>query len=420
VPTVELLSIPAKETGNEGFAKQHPISFIGGSIRRAEAGRGFRLGGARTRANWEKLPEVTPWANTVIADIEAERRESITVDAKAVSMVDTGELVVNGATYGLEEPALLGLVSRLGYGGSEYLAKCPATLRAHNVNTWRTHLPKDKTIVLRTRASDTGRNVWATVGNRYTEVDVDVVTRAILDAAGSAGYRVDSTYDGARFQANLLAHTTVEPKNMVKGETFRAGIRVRTSDDGSGSVRISSIVFQALCTNLAIVSKSESRKASVWHVGDATELVRQIREALAAAVLDVAPYVERWNVAADEDVVARTAADGTKLPATEGDTLRGYFTALVKTNAVKAPGSKSLAVDGLLAAHALDDSSAVQTHKISRASIVNAITRWAQTLEDPWAQDQVERDAGILLASLRPIPWTEPELVKVKANGAAL
>jgi hypothetical protein len=65
------------------------------------------------------------------------------------------------------------------------------------------------------------------------------------------------------------------------------------------------------------------------------------------------------------------------------------------------------------------DNSSAKTQGLTRASLVNALTRYAHTIQidDPWAEDEIQRDAGRLLFKRdEPVPYVSlDEVVETTA-----
>jgi hypothetical protein len=83
----------------------------------------------------------------------------------------------------------------------------------------------------------------------------------------------------------------------------------------------------------------------------------------------------------------------------------GVFRGLLDRELVKIPGRTEDIVQGLALCMAEDVSSAT-VHGLTRASVVNALTRYAHTVVgDPWTADSISRDAGKLLLSTKALPF---------------
>jgi hypothetical protein len=101
-------------------------------------------------------------------------------------------------------------------------------------------------------------------------------------------------------------------------------------------------------------------------------------------------------------------------PFSETELLTGIFQGIGKSGAVSINRNDW---PGLLAAHTKDQSGAVEVAPVTRASVINAITRHAHETvgrTDPLRQMELEREAGALLVSARgnanpqPLPFWPP------------
>jgi len=385
-----------------GFAPKRPIYARGTMVRLDGVERGQTL-----RREYEALPAGRDAMASLWRGIKSEEREDLTLDVASLRMREDGTMQADGAPLVLTRGAFPRLLSRVGLGcAAEYLSMIAPDLRAVNVNRW---LDGDRVtggkLKLRTRKGAAGREVFAVVSERYASFDPDLLAHAIAKAtADLPGARADVTYDGARTSVEVLWHTTVQPEKFVAGEYFRAGVSLRTDDTGQGGIRGSAVLFQNLCLNLIIVDQAETGLFAVRHSGRVDRVAEQIRIGLERAADAVAPFVERWNGAAREDLAKEIPAE---VPEARGltlsDLMRGTFRDLVERELVPARGRTEEQVTNLYRAWGEDRSGAAGP---TRATVVNAITREAhQRGGDPWAREEDERAASRLLWSEEPLRW---------------
>lgn len=392
-----------------------------------------------SRAEYEALPLVRDVCASLMKRIVAEQRRNVDVQARDVSMTAAGRVVLGAhGEHAVGEHGFSGLVERLGYGGAAYLIKCPPALRAHNVNAQRNLLAgaEDKVIAdaidkrwsdartkaeprrlaARVRGPEKNPEIFAVVSPGYPTFDADEIAQAFSqamppDARGTVRYDPGST--GARFEA--LFQSTVAPEHFVAGEVFRTGIRVRSSDSGDGAIVVRAIAFQNLCLNLIVIDNATREIARIRHVGSVDKLRTEFVKAMAKAKGAIGPFLKQWGYACEEDVVATLRADGVKIPEKHDEIMRGVFASVLASRRVRFPRiagkGREGVVDDLVTAWRKDASSATAKHAgITRAAVVNAITRaaqgWLNSL-DPWATDAIEIDAAKLLwgsSGERPAP----------------
>jgi hypothetical protein len=379
-------------------------------------------------------------------------------------MTDDGEIDLPGGRYAIGRDAFGDLCTRLGFGGGGYLANCPPDLRAFNVNHHRgiaaAHEERNEasiahlrtldariaaltgksppaldrgrdSIKLRVRDHGDGAEVFAAVGPSYAAFDVDRGAEAVALASPSDA-RGAVQYDAAtsRTRIDVLFHSDVRPEAFVAGEVWKAGIQVRTDDTGGGSLRVDAVVFQNLCLNLIIVNRMAQPIARIRHIGSVRELARRFRTALAEAQDKLGAFIRAWGYGSAEDVIARIAATTADVPRDPREALPGIFNGILSAEKVKIPGARDRAIAALVAAWEFDDSSARMSPEaqrvggVTRTAIINAFTRVAHTLafDDPFADDEIQRDAGSLLwASRGDVPAAlpyEPVIVTAKRVAA--
>lgn len=425
----------------KGFAMAEPIYDRGTMV--VQVG----IDNARTaRAEYDALPLVSKVCDDVAAKIRGENRRMVEVLARDVSMDRDGRVLLGSAgAHAITENGFASMVARLGYNGAQYLTSCPTHLRAHNVNDWRriitaneeqaiaesidhrwdndkAKVVEPKKLAARVRDGRGSRQAFAFVSPQYPAFDGDLVAEAFkqampADARGSARYDADTT--GTRLEA--LFHSTVAPEHFVAGEVFRTGIRVRANDSGDGSIVVRAIAFQNLCLNLIVIDRKCKEIARIRHVGSIEKLAIEFAKAMAKAKAALGPFLHQWGYACNEDIVGMLRAENVKLPDSDEAVMRGIFAGLLKNKAIRFPRTpgkgKAAVVDSLIAAWRADESGAVQKHHgITRAAVVNAITRaaqgWLDAL-DPWASDALELDAARLLwgtTSDKPAPLTFVDL----------
>lgn len=409
----------------KGFAMAEPIYDRGTMV--------VRLGvdnARKARAEYDAMPLVSENCDKLAAKIRSENRRMVEVLARDIRMERDGKVVLGASgAHAVTENGFASMVARLGYNGAQYLTACPTALRAHNVNEQRRiiqaaenmaqqdaidagwleqkiRIPEPKRLAARVRDGRGGRQVFAFVSPQYPAFDGDLVAEAFKqampsDARGTVRYDADTT--GTRLEA--LFHSTVAPEHFVAGEVFRTGIRVRANDSGDGSIVVRAVAFQNLCLNLIVIDRACREIARIRHVGSIEKLANEFAKAMAKAKAAIGPFMKQWGYACDEDIVGMLRAGGAKLPDSNEQIMRGIFAGLLKNRAVRFPRTvgkgKAAVVDSLISAWRKDDSGAVQRHHgITRAAVVNAITRaaqeWIDAL-DPWATDALELDAAKLL-----------------------
>lgn len=399
-----------------GFAPKAPIYTIGTRV--------LQLGVDNARAmqvEHDKKPLAQDVARHLVRLVQAERRQDLSVKLTSELRLDNdGQLRVPGDTVlhsssvlKLDASCFSSILTRLPcVSGAAYLINCPSDLRAHNFNFWAQELGnrefkdakrKVSKTVLRTRnAEGGGREAYAAVSEHYTAFDADKIGEALAiafppDARGSLDY------DGERVRIEGLWRTDIAPEEFVAGEIFKAGVIVRTDDTGGGSIRVQSVIWRNLCLNLIILDKAIGVDIRLRHMGGVKELARAFQDAFRKALASIEPFRKAWGSAmAERDDVLVQRAAGTTSESIEGrpvsEVLPGLFTGILDRELVKVAGRKKDIVAKLVELHAQDERAA--EYGVSRASIVNAFTRYAHVIEsDPFAADTIREGAGKLLSS---------------------
>ena len=399
----------AKEAG---FAPKPPIYARGTMV--IEVGvENARL----SRVAYEKKPLLAEALSDFQRVIHNEERTDLVLPAGDLRLDKDGNLrgpSVDGQPSRLgyfTRRGLRSLLSRAGIGGHDYLAQLPAELRAINVN-WHLggrvpHAIRDE-VKVRTRRCGESREVYAVLSPRYTTFDSDSVAAELSDALVGSDARGSVVYDGedARFEA--LWHSNVQPEDYVAGEFFKAGIVVRTSDDGSGSCRVSAVVWQNLCLNLIVIDEAEQEIARVRHVGRPERMAAKLRDAFLAAESKLEGFRKRWGYACRDVLTNRLSPDEQALPIEQ--VIPGFFNGAIEHELVPVRGKRQDVVRSLADMYRADKSSATQ-RGFTRAALANAFTRWAHEVNtDTWLEDEVQRAAGKLVQSTQPLPYLPIEL----------
>lgn len=378
----------------------------------------------------DQKPLVTEACTALIARVAAEKREDVRGEHRNIGMDQAGSVSASRlhTAMPIEATAFGQLCARLGYGGAAYLAQqCAPVLRSHNVNTQASYIdaleqeafakatPEEPhepaQVVLRTRlrAPDAPRSIFAVVSPTYGAFDADKVAEALASAVPEEA-RGSVSYDGRRSRFEVWFGTTREPKHLAVGEVFRAGVVIKTSDDAGGSIRGQSVAWSSACTNLNLITMRAEDAFAIRHVGSIFELARKFAGGFKKALGSLDVFVRAWDYATEDDVRGQAVSDG-PLPENNEELMRGIFRGLVVGSAapIKVPGRRQAdtLLDDLMDCWRRDESSARAVHATSRASVVNAFTRFAHEHMDelnPWKQDELVAAASALLWGRRGVP----------------
>lgn len=373
-----------------------------------------------SRVEHEKKPLVEDACRDLIRQIRAENRSDEIATRQMLRMNRDGRLVemAEGKVkpFGpMSATAFGSLLALTGIGGQAYLNRVPARLRSVNVNNWLASLdglPEQKgNLKCRTRDGKSGREVFAVTSENYTSFDADRVAALVGTALEGSGARGVVHYDGQRTRIEALYHSNVQPEDYVAGEFFKAGFIIRTDDTGNGSLNVSACLEQNLCLNLIIIDRAEQKIDLIRHIGKPEKMAENFIEALTVAQDKVAAFVKQWGYACHDSLLTQASHYIDTGAMSIEEVLPGFFNGVIEYDLVPVRGKRETVVTQLLEMHAKDQSGAVKTAPATRASVVNAFTRWAHEVnEDPFFGDEVSRAAARLATARDRMPYTPIEM----------
>lgn len=403
-----------------GFSPKDPVYAIGTAVNETGVENA-----TRSQIEHEAKPRARQMCQKLSARVRAEKRYDLTPILPGMTRMNEAGLLALPASYGdhsrlpMTTRTFHALMTRMPCpSGTSYLDACPPKLRASNYNYWATRLHEDvqaqqREVVLRTRLVDGQRVVYAAVSPGYASFDADKIADALAlafpeDARGSLDYT------GERLRIEGLWHTDVKPEDFVAGEFFKAGVIITSDDAGGGSLRVRSVLWRNLCLNLIILDQAIGVDVRIRHSGSVELLAAKFSQAFGEALNSIAPFRRAWGAARAEQgdalkqrVQGTTSEDLGSLPIEA--VLPGIFAGIIKRDLVPVRGRVQDTVPRLLEMHRQDE--AAQAYGVSRASIVNAFTRYAHVVEtDPFHADEIRAGAGALLSGHRgrspaPLPY---------------
>lgn len=390
-----------------GWSLKPPVYAIGSQVNSTGVAN-FRA----SRQEHDEKASVTEACGNLIDLVTKEDRKDLVVKVPTLAMFTDGRISRGGGPLAVSERAITGVGTHITPGGASYLRACPPELRSINFNhwakegwredtratsalveTWEENGRKgpqpapvmvEKEITLRTRLNHTSnkREAWSFVGPRYGAHDVDAIAEQVMRSEAIPGdAKCDIVYDGYRMRMDVLFHTNVQPEKAVAGEIFKAGILLKTADDGSGSIQISAQVFRNLCLNLIIIDHAKDLVTRRKHYG--TGIEDAVAEGIATAMGKVKHFADKWSEATLENVLDKYGVHDVE------SVLRG----LVHNKVVHVSGVKPEEMfEKLLRAYQAEPG-------YGRDAIVNAVTRCAHT--ETWSRwtdvEDLERKGGELL-----------------------
>ncbi len=338
---------------------------------------------------------------------------------------------------------------------SQTLVSSPPMLRAQIVNFWQDFDPTDhgipvpqkaqrdthgrftgdlvpivnadKTRKLRTRVQNGERTLYATVGEDFPPIDVDMVAAIARFACSQidGDLRARCDYDGRNVRITIISHSTVDPRLYVAGEVFRASAFLGTDDTGGGAIWGYGALDRNLCRNLIILQNSKAGAFRVEHRGmDMEKLINEIVDGVKHAFASVAVFAELWSGACESALylpegvtsapkVLREAAEVFALNAaamvTKRDRSGKHLLSMRGSSDASRVQNLVPSLLGMWRKEMEEPSSAMINHNgLTRAALVNAMTRYAHEVEgDAFRGSELEREAGDLLTAK---PWKLPSV----------
>lgn len=410
-----------------GFTVAPPVYEIG-SLVNSTGVENFRS----SREEFEKMPTAVEVCRKLADQVKSEDRVDIILPVTELRMLDNGQLTRGtGGGMTMSERAITGLGTHVTPGGGGYLRECPPELRAINVNHWcengiredvraTNRLVKDwqegnclgpqpapvmvpREITLRTRINGTTaeRENFAIVGPRYAAHDIDKIAEQVMTSeAIPADARARVTYDGYRSRIDVLFHSNVQPERVVAGEIFKAGIMLKTADDGSGSIQIAAQLWRNLCLNLIIVDHAKDMVMRRSHRGRGIE--GAVEQGIVDAMKKVEYFCQKWSEATLENVLEKYGVKD----------IEAVFRGLIFNKVVHVPGVKpAVMMQRLMTAWSQEAGN-------DKTAIVNAVTRAAHS--NTWKRWTIVEELETLGGKLLFAPsWnvTIPEKVDLAKLG---
>jgi hypothetical protein len=390
-----------------GFSVKPPIYEIGSLVNEWGVDN-FKA----SREEFEAMPTAAEACGKLAAQVALEKREDLIVNVDSIRMLQDGRITRGGGKLDVSERALTGLGTHVTPGGAGYLRDCPAGLRADNLNHWfeangtredaratsklmraweakgcrgpqpaPVIIPREVTLRTRNNHSSGRRENFAVVGPRYAAHDIDKIAEQIITSpAIPSDARADIVYDGYRSRIDVLFHSNVQPEKVVAGEMFKAGIMVKTADDGSGSIQIAAQVWRNLCLNLIIIDHAKDMVMRRSHRGNG--IAEAVEQGIADAMVKVQHFADKWSEATVQNVEEKYER-----------TIEAIFRGLVFNKEIHVAGVRPKAMmERLNRAWEAEPG-------YDKTSIVNAVTRAAHS--ETWRKwtdvEDLEAKGGALL-----------------------
>lgn len=331
---------------------------------------------------------------------QMESKVDLVAPTTSLSMTDNAELHVHGThplPFPIRETAHRQIGARVDIPAAYYdrmLADAPILL-ANNVNHWFQANPENRMI----RTLD-GR-VRAFLSDRYQRIDNYEVAEAVLPILSDLRIEIASCEVTERRLYIKALNARVQGEVEV-GDVVQAGVMITNSEIGGGALVVQPLVYRLRCKNGMVLPDSKFRRN---HIGKALEVDSDAARFLTdetIALTDRAILAQARDVvrgALDEALFGRVlermrAATQNRV---EGD-IQKAVTVLGKT-----VGLSTGETSGVLKA-LIDHGS--ECGGATRYGLLNAVTRFAQTVESYDRSTELEAIGGKIL-DLPKAQWTE-------------
>lgn len=375
----------------EVLGVEAPSTFYESGTKMLDSGeeRAYQL-----RAQWENRPLVADAMDALVKTVVKENRRDV------ISPIAMGRVDGDGFLRGIDGK-LLNFTERAWVQLQRYAPeRVPSKLRS-NVNYWMGDMEKE--LRWRTRYPK-GRSAdcYSVVSKRYQPFDEDRVA-AIVQEHMPKDSRATVIYDGTRTSIDVsLANPYEIAEEMGVGRLHRVGVRVDTSNDGTGGLRIRAFAERIACINCTIMANDElviHRR----HIGSVDSFVNDVTQAVSQLGGAMDEFSALWREANEKRI--HDTYNGTPLSAEE------VFKRLVVQGYVHVPGVKSSKMVTLLMREW------EQEPGDTAAAVNRAVTRLANGgggWKSQWYNDELEQMAGELLYqqvySLRPLTDTQVQM----------
>lgn len=405
----------ARVTDDAAYLAAHGVALP--PVVRVLGGRVNELGRSNfsaSHAAWEGNPRTIDALEDVRATVRAERREDVTVDRAELRLAEDGRLTRGAGRLYLEESGLRGLVGLYSDtlpGAYPLLRALPPAERAELFDRQAGRTELTGPVRLRTRVVEGRRQVYAVVGTGYGQRDADVLAADMIDALsavpGGREARGEVSYHAA--DAAVTASAIWHANHMVDlacGDVFRGGVRLESSDNGGGSIRVHTEWTRNLCYNLIILGKGTGPVARIVHRGTA-QVATRLAAAMRTATSTASRFVARWTAArAMSAADALVALRGERAVSVDGAevSLRELFAsartpeamarvalgAVLELDHLDLPRRTDVSVELLLTGWRAEGGT-------SLADVINAVTRVHEARVPVELRTRYERAAGLLL-----------------------
>lgn len=408
------------EAIQSGFILKRPLYSLGTTV--IDVGQeNFR----RSRQEFEARPRVKDACDSLISQIQSEKRADAYVNLTDLTMFADGRMGRLVDNKPLKSSAILANADVLGQlmsltnldtSAGKYWDRCPTALRALNVNYWLATAKANKKVKLRVRMINGNdgmpdQEIYSVVTKKYSTFDINHVA-AIVKEEIPEDARAEIVYDGFYARINVTFHSDIRPEDAVAGEIFKVGITIKAADDGSGSIWVIVFVERNLCLNLIVIDVSKQTVVTQSHTGDQEKIAAAIREGISKAHSKIEVFSRQWGFANKSNLllpestidIEHSDSDSPRFNLSHELFMAALFNGMIERELVPVSGGRENTIKNLYGAWKKEPA-------LTRAGVVNAMTRAAHEVNHatPWFEDKMQQAAGEILMGdkWRPLPWQQ-------------
>lgn len=361
----------------------------------------------KSRDDFDALPSVSDGLRQLGSDIAAEKRRDRVASIRDLVYTNDGRLGRRGANPSnaatFTSSSFTDLTSRLDIPttAAKFLRRSqPLSASAAIINHRIGEMGDDQVLVrARDSKSGDGRNVFAVLSPKYTPIDLSDIAGKLLDVKAFKDAKIDVSYDWETTQAilDITFHTDTDAGNAACGEYFKAGVRLKTADNGGCSLSASSYLVRNLCLNFIILDEAEIKLDRIVHRGSLDSRLDRLVAAVSKGSASIEHFATKWTAASSQviDTPAIPSKVVEEIKAWADCTTEERVAGLVNGYAKQTGFQLSQQQVGVIAsAYGRDALTGGDT--ITKAGVINAITRSAHEDMSRWTGDALERWAGSL------------------------
>ncbi len=275
------------------------------------------VGDATARGPLTRQPYAVDALLDVSMRVASEDRQDLQCDLTSVQMTPDGRLSLYGQSYGVESAGFGELIT-LRNARSSTLPRAravmeilPPSIRADvwNAQNVASHSNADDGAVLRTRLHGAKRSAFAVVSRGYTSLDAgtiaDITREALAQIPGGPRAKGTVSYNPGTTSlvVDVLFEGEVRARRGTRADDGHVGgVRITSADNGTGSIRASTLVWRLVCSN-GMMGFGPGTSERIVHRGNRDSMVARLVDAITSTASQAQSVVDSF-VALRETTIA--------------------------------------------------------------------------------------------------------------------